>query len=96
MWRKMGVRGRLLLAFLGISAFALIAAAAGMISFFEVGEVMNRITQRKVPSALASQDLSRQSERIVAAAPKLLTVTTLEEHMEVSNEIAGAVAEDAA
>lgn len=91
MWRKMGVRGRLLLAFLGISAFALIAAAAGMISFFEVGEVMNRITQRKVPSALASQDLSRQSERIVAAAPKLLTVTTLEEHMEVSNEIAGAV-----
>jgi len=45
MWGKMGVRGRLLLAFLGISAFALIAAAAGMISFFEVGEVMNRITQ---------------------------------------------------
>jgi hypothetical protein len=28
MLRRMGVRGRLLLAFLGISAFALIAAAA--------------------------------------------------------------------
>ena len=37
--QRLGVRGRLLLAFLGISAFAVIAAAAAMYSFDEVGKV---------------------------------------------------------
>jgi hypothetical protein len=46
--RRLGVRGRLLLAFLGISAFAVIAAAAAMYSFAEVGKVPGRITQERV------------------------------------------------
>ncbi len=92
MWSHVGVRGRLLLAFLGISAFAVVAAAAAMFSFLEVGEVLNRITQRRVPSALAYQDLSRQTERIVAATPELLTVTTMTQHAELSSRIVAEVA----
>ena len=87
MWDRMGVRGRLLVAFFGISAFALVAAAAAMISFIKVGEGLNLITQQRVPSALASQELSRQTERIIAAAPALLTVTTLSEYEQESKKI---------
>ena len=76
--QRLGVRGRLLLAFLGISAFAVIAAAAAMYSFAEVGKVLGRITQERVPSALASLELSRQAERIVTAAPAFLAATTRE------------------
>jgi signal transduction histidine kinase len=92
MLRRMGVRGRLLLAFLGISAFALIAAAAAMYSFSEVGGVLGRITEERVPAALDSLELSRQAERIVAAAPKLLAVSDPKAQAAVSGEIAGEVA----
>ncbi len=37
MLNRLGVRGRLLMAFFGISAFAVVAAAAAMYSFLEVG-----------------------------------------------------------
>ncbi len=84
---QFGVRGRLLLAFFGISAFAVLAAGTAMYSFFEVGDVVNRITQRRVPVALASLELSRQVERIVAVAPALLAVRTPEQQAEMSGKI---------
>jgi adenylate cyclase len=91
MLRRMGVRGRLLLAFMGISAFALIAAAAAMYSFSEVGGALGQITEVRTPAALDSLELSRQAELIVAAAPKLLAVSTPDEQAKVSAEIAGEV-----
>ena len=60
--QRLGVRWRLLLAFFGISAFAVIAAAAGLYAFGEVGKLLGRITQERVPPALASLELSRQAE----------------------------------
>ena len=75
----LGVRGRLLLAFFGISAFTVIAAATAMYSFLEVGNALERVIQLRVPSAIASLQLSRQAERIVAAAPALFAVTTTPE-----------------
>jgi signal transduction histidine kinase/CheY-like chemotaxis protein/HAMP domain-containing protein len=89
--QRLGVRGRLLLAFLGISAFAVIAAAAAMYSFDEVGKVLGRITQHRMPSALASLELSRQAERVVTAAPALLGATTRTQHQEVSRAVAAEV-----
>ena len=85
--QRLGVRGRLLLAFLGISAFAVIAAAAAMYSFDEVGKVLGRITQQRMPAALASLELSRQAERVVTAAPALLAATTRTQHQEVSQAV---------
>ncbi|MEH6578430.1 MAG: response regulator [Amphritea sp.] len=58
-----------------------------MVSFYQVHDSLSLITQLRVPSALASQDLSRQTERVVAAAPALLTVTTLERYEEISSRI---------
>ncbi|WP_141740292.1 PAS-domain containing protein [Bosea sp. BIWAKO-01] len=69
--RSLGVRARLLLAFFGISAFAVLAAAAGIYAFREVGERLD-IVDRRVSPTLTSLELSRSAERIIAAAPSLL------------------------
>src|SRR4051812_24303915 len=78
-----GLRGRLLLAFFGISGFALLGAAAAMYAFLEVGKAFDRITQQRIPSSLTSLELSRQAERIVAAAPAMLTASTAEQRQQL-------------
>ena len=85
---RLGVRGRLLMAFFGISAFAVLAAATAMYSFLEVGKALDRITQQRVPSALSSLEISRQAERIVAVAPALLTISTSTQREQLSAKIA--------
>ncbi|TIU09945.1 MAG: hypothetical protein E5W40_13845, partial [Mesorhizobium sp.] len=64
MVERLGIRGRLLLAFFGISTFAVFATAAALYAFLQVGEVVDSITRDRVPSALASLQLSRQAERV--------------------------------
>ena len=61
LWARIGVRGRLLLAFFGISALAILGAAAALYSFREIGGVLDRITQHRIPVALNSQALSRHT-----------------------------------
>jgi adenylate cyclase len=73
---RLGVRGRLLLAFFGISAFAVLGAGAALYSFGEIDQSLGLITQRRIPVVVQSQELSRHAERITAAAPALLTVTS--------------------
>src|SRR5262245_61325862 len=62
---RLGVASRLLLAFLGISALAMVGAGVAIFSFREIGEVLDRITARRVHAALASQEVSRQAERLL-------------------------------
>src|SRR5215813_11974025 len=93
---RLGVASRLLLAFLGISALVVVAAAVAIYSFREIGDVLDRITGRRVPAALALQEVSRQAERIASAAPALLAATTAADHAESSRKIAGEMAELAA
>ena len=84
---RLGVASRLLLAFLGISGLAVIGAGVAIFSFHEIGDVLDRITARRVPAALALQEVSRQAERIVSAAPALLAAATPAEHAEISLKI---------
>ena len=79
-----GVRGRLLLAFFGISTFAVLAATVAMYSFLEFGKTLDQITQRR---AMALLDVSRQAERLVAVTPELLAVTSPEEQAQVSERV---------
>jgi hypothetical protein len=85
---RLGVASRLLLAFLGLSGLAMVGAAVAILSFREIGEVLDRVTARRVPAALASQEVSRQVERIIAAAPALLSAATPVEHAQRSRNIA--------
>ncbi|MCP5367907.1 MAG: PAS-domain containing protein [Hyphomicrobiales bacterium] len=87
----LGVGARLLLAFLGITGFALLAAAAAIYSFTAVGNLMDAITEKQVPSALTSLDLSRQTERIVNLAPALLSAANSGEQAAVTSRISAEV-----
>ncbi len=89
----MGVRGRLLLAFLGISMFSLVAAASGLYSLSQVGGALNKITKQRVPEALSWLKLSRRVETIVRAAPALLAVKIGSTRIEVSDEITSQIAQ---
>jgi PAS domain S-box-containing protein len=84
---RLGVAGRLLLAFLGISGLAVVGAGVAIFSLREIGGALDRITATRIPAALASQEVSRQAERIVAAAPALLSAATPTEHDERSRKI---------
>ncbi len=84
---NISVRGRFLLAFLGISAFAVLAAAVAMWAFLELGHVVARITEERTPAALASLELSRQAERVAAAAPALLAARSEEARTRVAASI---------
>ncbi len=88
MFERLGVRWRLLIAFFGISAFAVLAAAAAVHAILSIGGVLDRITQQRVPSALGSLEISRQTERIVAAAPTFLAIATSAEREGFSKSIA--------
>jgi signal transduction histidine kinase len=84
------VRARLLLAFFGITAFAVLAAAAGIYAFRDVGERLDVIDTRVQPT-LSALELSRTAERIIAAAPALLSVTDRARRDEVKAELAAEV-----
>jgi adenylate cyclase len=77
MFQRWGIRVRLLLAFLCISLFAVLAAAAALYSFLEVGRTLGRIARKDMPQAIESMEVSRQSERMVNTAPAMLTAETL-------------------
>jgi adenylate cyclase len=81
-----GVRARLLLAFLGVSAFAVLAASAGIYAFRQVGDRLELIDTR-VPQAVSSMEISRAADRLIASAHALLAATTTKERDEVSNRM---------
>jgi signal transduction histidine kinase len=83
---NLGVRARLLLAFFGISAFAVMAAAAGIYAFRQVGERLELIDAR-VPIVVSSMEISRAADRLIASTPALLAVTTTKERDEISSRM---------
>ena len=87
----LGVRGRLLLAFFGIAAFAALAAAAGIYAFREVGDRLD-IVDLRIPSTLSALELSRSAERIIAAAPALLAATDRNRRDEIKAALVSEVA----
>ncbi len=86
----LGVRARLLFAFLGISGFAILAAAAGIHAIRQVGAQLDRVDAR-VPLTLASLELSASAERIIAAAPALLAATERQRRADVTTQLAAEV-----
>jgi len=63
--------------------FAVLAAAAALYSFLEVGKIIDQISGFEAPAAMGSLELSRQAEQMVGAAPALLTVATEEEREQI-------------
>ncbi|MEX0871313.1 MAG: ATP-binding protein, partial [Aquisalimonadaceae bacterium] len=88
--RAFGVRARLLLAFIGITAFAVLAAASGLYAFREVGGRLD-VVDKRVPPTLSALELSRSAERIIAAAPALLATTDRAQRDEINARLAAEV-----
>ncbi len=74
-----GLRGRLLLAFIAISLFVVVAAAAGLYALREVERSLDRITAETLPVALDARELLRKSEKIVAIGPALVSASNAKE-----------------
>src|SRR6516165_10623152 len=70
-----GLRRRLLLSFIAISGFAVVAAVVGNYAFYAIGEALRQVTAITVPPAIASLEFAQRIERIVAAGPALLAAT---------------------
>jgi signal transduction histidine kinase/methyl-accepting chemotaxis protein len=67
-----GLRQRLLLSFIAISGFAVLAAVVGNYAFYAIGEALHQVTDKSVPPAIATLEFAQSTERIVAAGPALL------------------------
>src|SRR6202030_1875852 len=68
-----GLRGRLFLAFAGISSFAILAAVAGLVAFVVARRALDDMTATRFPETLGAMEMMRHSERLVATGPALLT-----------------------
>ncbi len=84
---KFGLRARLLLSFIGISGFAIVAAVFANYAFFAIGQALRDVTERTVPPAIATLELAQRSEHIAAAGPALLAATTKLEVESISAEL---------
>src|SRR3954447_11343659 len=68
---RIGVRGRLFLAFSAIAGLAVALAALAILSFTEMGGVLEQITSERLPPITAALQLARTSENIVALGPAI-------------------------
>jgi adenylate cyclase len=73
------LRERLLVSFIAITSFAVIAAVVGNYAFYSIGKALHQVTEESVPPAIATLELAQSSVRIVSAGPALLAVTSDEE-----------------
>ena len=79
MFKTIGVRGNLLLSFIGISGFAVLTTGAAIYSFLVFQTLLDRITEQRMPISLAAQELSYRVERSLARTPALLSATLPDE-----------------
>ena len=86
-FKRFGVRASLLLAFVVISGFAVLATVAAMYSFQRVQTLFDKITEQRVPTALAAQELSSRVGRILAETPTLLAARTPLERSQIWSRI---------
>jgi signal transduction histidine kinase/CheY-like chemotaxis protein len=80
-----GLRERLLLSFIAISSFAVVAAVVGNYAFYAIGESLQQVTEKSVPPAIAALELAQRAERIVAAGPALLGAANAEDFTAVAS-----------
>src|SRR5580704_18825140 len=88
-----GLRERLLLSFIAISGFAVVAAVVGNYAFYAIGQSLQQVTEKSVPPAIAALELAQRADRIVAAGPVLLGAANSEDFTAVASVLARAVKE---
>ncbi|MDR3515285.1 MAG: response regulator [Azospirillaceae bacterium] len=82
-----GIRSSLLLAFLAISVFVVIAAGTAMHALLEMSGLLAEITQRQTPAMTGSLKLARQVEKITASMQPISVIATLDAYEQRSQEL---------
>ncbi|MGD9635768.1 MAG: HAMP domain-containing protein, partial [Pirellulales bacterium] len=84
----LGLRGRLLLAFVGISMFTVVAGLTGHYAFNEVTRALDR-TGATIPPALAAVELARETTEVLSAGPRMLNARSEAEVGRLSDTASG-------
>ncbi|WP_109106674.1 methyl-accepting chemotaxis protein, partial [Azospirillum sp. TSO35-2] len=86
---RMGVGGKLLLAFTGMAGMTVAASVVGLISFSAVEAPLTRIVGTGLPEMELAKRLSGESSSIAAAAPALAAVESQGDRQQVYGDIMG-------
>ena len=70
-WNRLGIGGRLFLAFAAIMALSLVSASVGWLELREVASKQATITRNAMPAATEARAVAEASARLIAAAPLL-------------------------
>jgi adenylate cyclase len=73
-----GLRGRLLLAFVGISMFTVVAGLTGHYAFNAITRALDR-TGATIPPALGAVELARETAEVLSAGPRMLNARSVDE-----------------
>ncbi|MEQ8286724.1 methyl-accepting chemotaxis protein [Thalassospira sp.] len=83
----LGVREKLAGAFFLVGLIAILAASASVFSFTKFGSQLDKIAYEQLPPMFTAQQLSTDSVKVVASAPRMIAATTLEEEQVVKIEL---------
>lgn len=72
---RSGLRRRLLAAFIGLSSLVVIAAVIAVFSLWLTRQSLDTISNKSIPIATTSLDLTRVAQRIVDTVPELVAAT---------------------
>lgn len=70
-WNRLGIGGRLFLAFAAIMALSLVSASVGWLELREVAGTQSTITRSAMPAATEARAVAEASARLIASAPLL-------------------------
>ncbi len=82
-----GLRRRLLAAFIGLSALVVIAAAIAVLSLWMTRQSLDTISNKSIPIATTSLDLTRVAQQIVDTVPLLVTASNRDEQSELTTSL---------
>ena len=74
-WYRLGLRGRLFMAFGVVAALTVLASGSAIISYDSLGRSLGAISEKSLPEITRASEVARAASDVAAAAPRLLAAT---------------------
>ena len=74
-WYRLGLRGRLFMAFGVVAALTVLASGSAIISYDSLGRSLGAISEKSLPEITRASEVVRAAGDVAAAAPRLLAAT---------------------
>jgi CHASE3 domain sensor protein len=91
--RRLGIAGRLLVAFAGIAMLSLASGAIGWMILRNIDTAQSTITERALPAAADAEEIARISAQIIARGPLLTGAETHYARLQEAGALAARAAE---